>query len=63
MRFGGVSASPEYSLSTAEQATKGPRTVSLADEEGVKQVLVGAAIGLWEVVNNLTRLRPSRQER
>jgi hypothetical protein len=24
---------------------------------------VGAAIGLWEVVNNLTRLRPSRQER
>jgi uncharacterized protein (TIGR00730 family) len=41
----------------------GPRTVSLADEEGVKQVLAGTILGLWEVVNNLTRLRPSRRER
>ncbi len=38
-------------------------TVSLADEEAVKQVLVGAVLGLWDVVNNLTRLRPSRRER
>jgi uncharacterized protein (TIGR00730 family) len=50
-------------MSTSEQATKRPQTVSLADEEGVKQVLVGAVLGLWEVVNNLTRLRPSKQER
>ena len=50
-------------MSAAEQATKGPQTVSLADEEAVKQVLVGAVLGLWEVVNNLTRLRPSKQER
>ena len=50
-------------MSAPEQATKRPQTVSLADEEGVKQVLVGAVLGLWEVVNNLTRLRPSRQER
>ena len=35
--------------------------VSLADEEGVKQVLVGTVLGLWEIVNNLTRLRPSKQ--
>lgn len=40
-----------------------PQTVSLADEEAVKQVLVSSVLGLWEVVNNLTRLRPSKQER
>jgi uncharacterized protein (TIGR00730 family) len=37
--------------------------VSLADEEGVKQVLVNSILGLWDVVNNLTRLRPSRRDR
>jgi uncharacterized protein (TIGR00730 family) len=36
--------------------------ISLADEEGVKQILVGSILGLWEVVNNLTRLRPSKRE-
>jgi uncharacterized protein (TIGR00730 family) len=38
-------------------------TVSLADEEGVRAVLEQAILGLWEVVNNLTRLRPSKHER
>ena len=33
--------------------------VSLADEERVKEVLVNSVLGLWDVVNNLTRLRPS----
>src|SRR5262245_45291168 len=42
---------------------KGPQTVSLADEEGVKNILVRTVFGLWEIVNNLTRLRPSRRER
>ena len=37
--------------------------VSLADEEGVQHVLVNAILGLWDVVNNLTRLRPSRRDR
>src|SRR5438309_8585886 len=43
----------------------GPRfePVSLADEEEVKHVLVNSVLGLWDVVNNLTRLRPSRRER
>jgi uncharacterized protein (TIGR00730 family) len=40
-----------------------PTRVSLADEEGVKQVLVNSVVGLWDVVNNLTRLRPSRRDR
>ena len=37
----------------------GPRTVSLADEEGVKRILIDTLFGLWATVNNLTRLRPS----
>lgn len=38
-------------------------TISLADEEGVKQILVNAVFGLWDIVHNLTRLRPSKKER
>jgi uncharacterized protein (TIGR00730 family) len=37
--------------------------VSLADEDGVKQILVSTVLGLWEIVNNLSRLRPSKHER
>lgn len=37
--------------------------VSLADEDRVKQILVSSVLGLWDVVNNLTRLKPSRRER
>jgi hypothetical protein len=37
--------------------------ISLADEEAVKQVLVNSVLGLWDVVNNLTRLKPSRRDR
>jgi uncharacterized protein (TIGR00730 family) len=39
------------------------RRRSVADEDAVKQVLVDAVFGLWDVVNNLTRLRPSKRER
>lgn len=38
-------------------------TVSLADEEAVKQILVSTVFRLWDIVNNLTRLRPSKRER
>jgi uncharacterized protein (TIGR00730 family) len=49
-------------------STKNPQQdaqdiVSLADEEGVKQVLTQSILGLWALVNNLTRLRPSRRDR
>jgi uncharacterized protein (TIGR00730 family) len=37
--------------------------VSLADEEAVKEILVSTVFGLWEIVNNLTRLKPSKSER
>src|SRR5215469_16613875 len=52
----------ENSMATTNQENKsGP--VSLADEEAVKQLLVNTVFGLWDIVNNLTRLRPSRRER
>ncbi len=38
-------------------------SVSLADEDAVKQVLVDTVLSLWSAVNNLTRLRPSRRDR
>src|SRR6516165_10050542 len=37
--------------------------VSLADEEAVKQILVSTVFGLWDIVNNLSRLRPTKRER
>ena len=37
--------------------------VSLADEEAVKKVLIDSVFGLWDVVNNLTRLKPSHKDR
>jgi uncharacterized protein (TIGR00730 family) len=46
---------------TTPESTAG--TISLADEDAVKQILVQAVFGLWDVVNNLTRLRPSKHER
>jgi uncharacterized protein (TIGR00730 family) len=50
-------------MSTHESVQKGSQTVSLADEEGVKDILVSTVFGLWEIVNNLTRLRPTKRER
>jgi len=41
----------------------GSQLISLADEEAVKQAVWTSILGLWDVVNSLTRLRPSRRER
>jgi uncharacterized protein (TIGR00730 family) len=43
------------------QQNTGP--VSLSDEDAVKQVLVQTVFGLWDIVNNLTRLQPTKHER
>ncbi|HMF97837.1 MAG TPA: LOG family protein [Vicinamibacterales bacterium] len=48
---------------TGQQPDSASRDVSLADEDRVRQVLVESVLGLWDVVNNLTRLRPSRRDR
>jgi uncharacterized protein (TIGR00730 family) len=37
--------------------------VSLSDEAEVKKVLVDTVLGLWSIVNNLTRLQPSKRDR
>jgi uncharacterized protein (TIGR00730 family) len=39
------------------------RLVSLSDEEAVKEIISATVLNLWKVVNNLTRLRPSKRER
>jgi uncharacterized protein (TIGR00730 family) len=49
-------------MSTTD-ATQRTNAVSLSDEESVKRVLVDSVLGLWDVVNNLTRLKPSRDDR
>jgi len=50
-------------MSDSTTSKQGPTTVTLADEEGVKRILVDTVFSLWSVVNNLTRLRPTRRER
>jgi uncharacterized protein (TIGR00730 family) len=49
-------------MSTTAGETKAG-TISLADEEAVKQLLTQTVFGLWDIVNNLTRLRPSKRAR
>jgi len=46
-----------------EMSENGSQVVSLANEEAVIDVLKQSVLGLWEVVNNLTRLKPSHKER
>jgi len=43
----------------------GPRadSVSLGDENAVKEVVWKSVLGLWDLINDLTRLQPSRRER
>jgi hypothetical protein len=50
-------------MNTVNAPRADSQTVSLADEESVKKILVGTLHGLWEMVNNLTRLRPSKRDR
>jgi hypothetical protein len=50
-------------MNTTDPTVEATNTVSLANEEEVKQVLLKSVLGLWDVVNDLTRLRPSRRYR
>jgi uncharacterized protein (TIGR00730 family) len=50
-------------MSAAVSPENRQSTVSLDDEEAVKKVVVDSILGLWDTVNNLTRLRPSRKDR
>jgi uncharacterized protein (TIGR00730 family) len=50
-------------MSNAAKEPERERLVSLADEEAVREILASTVLNLWKVVNNLTRLRPSKRER
>jgi uncharacterized protein (TIGR00730 family) len=50
-------------MSPGEPTNTATRDISLADEDRVREVLVDSVLGLWDVVNNLTRLKPSRRDR
>ena len=50
-------------MSVHESNCADPAFVSLADEVAVKDVLVSSILGLWDVVSELTRIRPSHRER
>jgi uncharacterized protein (TIGR00730 family) len=48
---------------TTKPTPTGAEIIRLDDEDAVKEVLVESVLSLWDVVNGLTRLRPSRRDR
>ena len=50
-------------MSASDTTLQRTNVVSLADEEAVKKILVDSILGLWDVVNNLTRIQPSKRDR
>src|SRR6476646_1152270 len=66
MKDGGHGVPPlqsEGEMSVSENTPQRTNAVSLADEEGVKKVLLDSVLGLCDVVNNLTRLQPTKRDR
>jgi uncharacterized protein (TIGR00730 family) len=49
-------------MSSSPTPRHGP-LVPLSDERGALEILTRSVLGLWETVNNLTRLRPTKRER
>ena len=43
-------------------ALQGAESVDLRDQKQAMEVIAESVLGLWDVVNNLTRLRPSRRD-
>ena len=50
-------------MGNGDQSTSRNARVSLSNEEEVKGVLAETVFSLWDAVNNLTRLQPSKRER
>jgi len=46
-----------------DKKNAGSNVISLADETAVKEILIETVFGLWKIVNDLTRLRPSKRDR
>jgi uncharacterized protein (TIGR00730 family) len=50
-------------MADSKQLPDAERTVSLSDEAKVKEILASSVLSLWRVVDDLTRLRPTKRER
>lgn len=50
-------------MSIAESSLRSAHPISLADEGAVQEILVRTVFGLWDLVNDLMRLRPSKRDR
>src|SRR5215217_3666497 len=50
-------------MSTVEHTLDRSGAISISDEDSVKKVLVDSVLGLWDVVNNLSRIKPARRDR
>ena len=50
-------------MSSTDNESERSHLVSLADEEDVRKILATTIMSLWEVVNELTRLQPSKHDR
>src|SRR4029453_10745642 len=50
-------------MSTPESAGPPADAISLGNEEAVKEVVWKSVLGLWDLINELTRLQPSHRER
>lgn len=48
-------------MNKEEPTKKKSQIVKLSDEEAVKEIIVETVFKLWDVVNNLTRLRPTKK--
>ena len=46
-----------------EPKTGSTDLVSLGDEKKVLEIVAGSIFNLWEAVNNLTRLQPTKRDR
>ena len=46
-----------------EAKVRSEESITLDDEQSVQRILQSSVLGLWEIVNNLTRLRPTKRER
>lgn len=49
-------------MTTSNTPQSPSSAVSLADEEAVQQILATTVFNLWDVVNNLTRIKPAGHE-
>src|SRR5262245_36317433 len=50
-------------MAAAAKQDESNASVSLADEEGVRKILIDSVLGLWDTVNNLTRIKPTKRDR